>query len=206
MPSTPAIFDRKLLRAWQNRARALGPATFLIDRVAIELGERLSAVLRQFDRAVDVGTPTDAVRRVLAASEKVTTVVDGVAIDEEVLPFAAGSLDLVVSARYDSTKVEKLYKDVQTYVGWTPSDLRFAVRAMAEAGMAPDTFGKILVMAHEAAQFRSLKDKAPTALKKVANAPKIIRPSAPQPKPTVNQAALERLKKFGRGEDFMKLL
>lgn len=100
MSAHPAIFDRTLLRARQRRARALGAETFLIDRVAAELGERLSAVLRQFDRAVDLGTPTDAVRRVLAASGKVATVIgaDSIAADEEALPFADGSLDLVVSA------------------------------------------------------------------------------------------------------------
>jgi SAM-dependent methyltransferase len=100
MSSNPAIFDRKLLRLRQARARALGPETFLIDRVAEELGERLSAVLRQFERAADVGTPTDAVRRALAASGKVAAVygADSVIADEEALPFADGSLDLVVSA------------------------------------------------------------------------------------------------------------
>ena len=98
MSSSPAIFDRKLLRLRQRRARALGPATFLIDRVGDELGERLSIVLRRFERAVDLGTPTDAVRRVLAASGKVAAVVDRVAVDEEALPFADGALDLVVSA------------------------------------------------------------------------------------------------------------
>ena len=109
--SGPTVFDRTLLHARQKRARALGPETFLIDRVAGELGERLSAVLRQFERAVDLGTPTDAVRRVLAASGKATTIVAAepaaarldasslrVAADEEALPFADGSLDLVVSA------------------------------------------------------------------------------------------------------------
>ena len=107
----PTIFDRRLLRIRQQRARALGPETFLLDRIAAELGERLSAVLRQFDRAVDLGTPTDAVRRVLAASGKVATIVAagpaaapldasslGVVADEEALPFADGALDLVVSA------------------------------------------------------------------------------------------------------------
>src|SRR5471030_2573237 len=100
MSPGPTIFDRQLLRLRQKRARALGPETFLIDRVADELGERLSVVLRQFERAADIGTPTDAVRRVLAASGKVTTIVgaDSVAIDEEALPFADGSLDLVTSA------------------------------------------------------------------------------------------------------------
>ena len=109
--SGPAIFDRTLLRARQQRARALGAETFLIDRVADELGERLAVVLRQFDRAVDLGTPTDAVRRVLAANGKVATLVAAVAspgrgdvpglsvaADEEALPFADASLDLVVSA------------------------------------------------------------------------------------------------------------
>ncbi len=75
MPQSPTIFDRTLLRARQQRARALGPETFLIDRVAAELGERLSVVLRQFERAVDLGTPTDAVRRALAESGKVATIV-----------------------------------------------------------------------------------------------------------------------------------
>src|SRR5471032_2682514 len=100
MSSDPTIFDRKLLRTRQKRARALGPETFLIDRVADELGERLSAVLRQFERAVDLGNPSDAVRRALVASGKVGTVfgADSVVSDEEALPFADGSLDLVVSA------------------------------------------------------------------------------------------------------------
>jgi SAM-dependent methyltransferase len=111
MSASPTIFDRKLLRARQQRARALGPETFLLDRVAAELGERLSTVLRQFERVVDLGTPTDAVRRVLTASDKVATIIAAepaatrldasslcVAADEEVLPFADGALDLVVSA------------------------------------------------------------------------------------------------------------
>jgi SAM-dependent methyltransferase len=110
MSSNPAIFDRTLLRARQQRARMLGPVTFLLDQVAAELGERLAVVLRQFERAVDLGTPTDAVRRMLAESGKVATIVAAepapvrrdatlhVAADEEALPFADGSLDLVVSA------------------------------------------------------------------------------------------------------------
>ena len=100
MSSSPAIFDRQLLRRRLARAQTLGPATFLIDRVAQELGERLSVVLRQFERAVDLGTPTDAVPQALAASGKVATVISAhsVAIDEEALPFADASLDLVTSA------------------------------------------------------------------------------------------------------------
>jgi SAM-dependent methyltransferase len=114
MSAGPTIFDRALLRRRQQRARALGPATFLLDRVAAELGERLAVVLRQFERAVDLGTPTDALRRVLLDSGKIATVVSAttgahddkkygdknlnVTADEELLPFGDGSLDLVVSA------------------------------------------------------------------------------------------------------------
>jgi SAM-dependent methyltransferase len=107
----PIVFDRKLLRLRRHRARALGPATFLLDRVAAELAERLSAVLRTFDIAVDLGTPTDAVRRALAESGKIGTIIAAepdaarldpsfprVGADEEALPFADSSLDLVVSA------------------------------------------------------------------------------------------------------------
>jgi hypothetical protein len=108
MSSGPNIFDRRLLRIRQIRARRLTPATFLLDRVAADLAERLSAILRKFDVAVDLGTPTDAVRRVLLTNKNIGTVVtagldrggDGLRVtaDEEALPFAEGSLDLVVSA------------------------------------------------------------------------------------------------------------
>jgi SAM-dependent methyltransferase len=110
MSQSPTIFDRKLLRARQGRARAAGPATFLLERVADEMGERLAVVLRQFERAVDLGTVTDTLRRVLAANDKIATMIAAspaamtqasslrVAADEEALPFADASLDLVVSA------------------------------------------------------------------------------------------------------------
>ena len=108
--SGPTIFDRNLLRVRQRRARAVGAATFLVDWVAVEMAERLSAVLRRFDRAVDLGTPTDALRRALGAGGSVGSIVAAepdagrldatwprIAADEEALPFAAAALDLVVS-------------------------------------------------------------------------------------------------------------
>ena len=106
----PLLFDRQLLRNRRRRAARLGPATFLIDRVAEDLSERLSVVLRRFDVAVDLGTPTDAVARLLARNQAVGTVVatdtdllrqragPHVVADEEALPFRDASLDLVVSA------------------------------------------------------------------------------------------------------------
>jgi SAM-dependent methyltransferase len=91
----PVIFDRKLLRARRARAAAIGPVTFLLDRVAGDIAERLSAVLRTFDIAADVGTPTDAVRRAIAGQ---VGSIAAVTADEEALPFREASLDLVVSA------------------------------------------------------------------------------------------------------------
>jgi SAM-dependent methyltransferase len=100
MAESPIIFDRNLLRARRRRAAALGPVTFLIDRVAEDFSDRLATVLRRFELAVDLGTPTDAVRRALAASGKVDRIIatDVIVADEEALPFRDGSLDLVVSA------------------------------------------------------------------------------------------------------------
>src|SRR5712672_4055892 len=97
MNSSPVIFDRKLLAQRRARARALGPSTFVLDRVAEDLGDRLAAVLRHFERALDLGTPGDALRRVLSASGQVDSIVGGVTFDEEALPFGDASLDLVVS-------------------------------------------------------------------------------------------------------------
>jgi SAM-dependent methyltransferase len=108
----PVIFDRKLLRDRRLRAARLGSATFLLERVADDLAARLSAVLRRFDLAVDLGTPSDAVCHALA--DRIETVVAvnpmarqraghgtggvlAVAADEEALPFRDASLDLVVS-------------------------------------------------------------------------------------------------------------
>jgi len=113
----PAVFDRQLVRARQRRAAGLASSNFLVDRVAEDLSDRLAAVLRRFERAVDLATPTDAVRRALAASGKVGTIITAnarpmpgargcapagdahlvVAADEEALPFRDASLDLVVS-------------------------------------------------------------------------------------------------------------
>ena len=110
MAESPAIFDRALLRQRRRRAAALGPATFLLDRVAGDLAERLATVLRRFDLAVDLGTPGDAVRTALMRLESVGRIVAAdvmpdatrgeifVAADEEPLPFGDTTLDLVVSA------------------------------------------------------------------------------------------------------------
>jgi SAM-dependent methyltransferase len=114
MSMAPApLFDRSLLEARRGRARRIGPATFLLDRAAEDFADRLAAVLRRFDIAADLGTPTGAVRAALAGNGAIGTMIavdaagDGdaagqgalrVVADVEALPFANGALDLVVSA------------------------------------------------------------------------------------------------------------
>jgi SAM-dependent methyltransferase len=103
----PIIFDRALIRRHRRRAAALGEATFLLDRVAEDMADRLAAVLRRFDVAVDLGTPGEAVREALLRLGSIGTIIavdalhrpgPAVIADEEALPFGDGSLDLVVSA------------------------------------------------------------------------------------------------------------
>jgi len=104
-------FDRALLAQRRRRACALGPVTFLIDRVAEDIKDRLSAVRRRFHVVVDLGTPSDAVRRSILAAGAVERVIAAVPMpetraderapivitDDERLPFRETSLDLVVS-------------------------------------------------------------------------------------------------------------
>src|SRR5438046_414764 len=94
---TPVLFDRRLLRLRRARAAVLGPSTFLLERVAQDLAERLAAVLRRFERASELGEPSDIVRNVLLESNKVS-MLPPIVSDEEALPFRDGSLDLLVSA------------------------------------------------------------------------------------------------------------
>ena len=105
MSDGPLIFDRALLRLRRRRAMALGPVTFLLDRVADDMADRLAAVLRRFDVAVDLATPGPAVRAAIARLGSVGTIVAADAIsggaviaDEEMLPFGDATIDLVVSA------------------------------------------------------------------------------------------------------------
>jgi SAM-dependent methyltransferase len=107
MAASPIVFDRALLRRRLGRAQALGFETFLLDRVAADLSERLRAVLRQVDLVVDLGTATEAVRAALIGHPAAGTLIaaaprararPGVVADEEALPFREASLDLVVSA------------------------------------------------------------------------------------------------------------
>jgi SAM-dependent methyltransferase len=114
MVSPPIVFDRAAVRRNLRRAYRLGAATFLTERAAEDLCDRLSAVLRRFELAVDLASPGDVVRRRMRAAGLVSTIValtdtlDGgpfaraedlrIVADTEALPLKENALDLVVSA------------------------------------------------------------------------------------------------------------
>jgi len=116
MSGPPRLFDRGLHRRRLERAAPhFAEAGFLKARAAEDLIERLEAVRRRFPLAADLGARDGAVARALAASDaadKVDLLVEadlsaamleasaGVRLvaDEERLPFAEQSLDLVISA------------------------------------------------------------------------------------------------------------
>jgi SAM-dependent methyltransferase len=96
--AAPILFDRPLLRVRQDRARRGGAATFLLDRVAEDLVERLQAVLREFNSAADIGTPGDQLRNALAGRLRQLARIDLPDIETESLALQPEQLDLAVSA------------------------------------------------------------------------------------------------------------
>jgi SAM-dependent methyltransferase len=104
----PQIFDPKAIDRHRRRALArLGDgADFLLAMAAREVGERLAAVKRRFPLAVELGSPlplvvdqltrTGQVDRVIRL-DRLTEARPNVVADPEMLPLAAGSIDLIVS-------------------------------------------------------------------------------------------------------------
>jgi SAM-dependent methyltransferase len=96
--AAPILFDRALLRARQSRALRAGSATFLLDRVAEDMQERLRAVLREFKNAADIGTSGDQVRNALSGRVDQLARVDLPDLESEPLPLQPESIELAVSA------------------------------------------------------------------------------------------------------------
>jgi SAM-dependent methyltransferase len=96
--SAPLLFDRALLRVRWKRAERLGLATFLLDRVAEDMAERLHAVLREFKSGADIGTSGDQVREALAGRVDQLARIDLPDSEAGPLPLAPASIDLAVSA------------------------------------------------------------------------------------------------------------
>ncbi|KRE00012.1 SAM-dependent methyltransferase [Bosea sp. Root381] len=104
MSEPSIVFDRALGRARLSRALAGGYPDFLLARAAYDLEERLSAVLRRFAVAADLGTPLPLAAPVLRAKAdallRMAEAAGGAADlvgDLEHLPLAPESLDLAVS-------------------------------------------------------------------------------------------------------------
>lgn len=111
----PLLFDRALHRRRLDRAAAaITGADFLRVRAAGDLVERLEAIMRSFPLAVDLGAREGAFARALGGSPakaRIGHLIETdlslamigsragprLVADEERLPFAAESLDLVVS-------------------------------------------------------------------------------------------------------------
>jgi SAM-dependent methyltransferase len=95
--TAPVLFDRALLSARQARARKDGEVTFLLDRVAEDMADRIAAVKRDFADVADIWTPGEVLHPPVAGR---FTSVTRIALEagSEVLPLQPESLDLAVSA------------------------------------------------------------------------------------------------------------
>lgn len=92
------LFDHGLVLRRRARARRAGAETFLIERIAADLGERLAAVRREFSAVADVGTPGSILRAALAPQVGEVAAVEFLGRAHEGLGLAERSRDLVVSA------------------------------------------------------------------------------------------------------------
>jgi SAM-dependent methyltransferase len=116
MSSPPRLFDRSLLAARRNRAAGgFAQAPFLRERSIEDTLLTLSAINRRFERALDMSAADGGFGRALAISDaaaKVGLLIEGelserlsarqsgaarLVMDEEWLPFADDSLNLIVS-------------------------------------------------------------------------------------------------------------
>jgi SAM-dependent methyltransferase len=112
-PDPMLVFDRALVRHRRERAVLSGDSgDFLFAEVANRLADRLVDVRRNFELGVDLGSRGGHLARAVQASGRVRTLyatdaspvlaarlpVASVAADEEILPFAPSSLDLVLSS------------------------------------------------------------------------------------------------------------
>jgi len=105
------IFDRQAVRFHHHRATAqLSDHYFLFREVADRLADRLVDINRKFETAAELGAKVGILRDAVSTSDKITNLIEmgshikdeytgklAVVADEEFQPFAASSLDLVIS-------------------------------------------------------------------------------------------------------------
>jgi SAM-dependent methyltransferase len=112
MSEIPVVFNRRAVRLNRDRAAArFAEHDFLFREVAERLLDRLDDVTRAFPLALDLGCRTGAIGRMLGGRGKVETLIQcdlsermvqiaggSTVADEEALPFAPATFDLVLSA------------------------------------------------------------------------------------------------------------
>lgn len=106
------VFDRDQVRRQRDRAASLlADHDFLLQETADRLGDRLLDMTRRFPLALDLGCHTGELGRALCGRGGIETLIQcdlspamatradklALAADEEALPFAANSFDLILS-------------------------------------------------------------------------------------------------------------
>ena len=97
-----------------------------------------------------------------------------------------------VLPEFNEQLAEKIRTSTKAY-GYTDQEL------------ANVTDPRLVKVLHDAMQWQQLQKQKPVAMKKVADAPKAIKPQSSAPKPRT-QAAMQRLKSHGRVEDLASFL
>ena len=107
------IFDRGVLRTRRDRAAGrFDQYDFLIQRISEDLADRLDDVKRTFPLALDLGCRNGVLAKCLNGRGSIDTLIQsdlswsfviraggiGAVADEEMLPFADGTFDLILSA------------------------------------------------------------------------------------------------------------
>ena len=116
--SAAAPFDRAALRRHRERAARLAEdgSGFLFEEIGARLADRLDDIRRGFDVALEIGARHGVLRPLIEGRRGIGTLIETdlqaawpggrgtpgrgmprLAMDEDLLPFAAGSLDLVIS-------------------------------------------------------------------------------------------------------------
>ncbi len=94
--SAPLIFDRRTYALRRARAAKAGVPGFLVEDAAAQLALRIGAVNRRFESALDLNSRDESFAPLATTAAHWTRGFAWTA-DEEALPFAAESFDLIVS-------------------------------------------------------------------------------------------------------------
>jgi NADH dehydrogenase [ubiquinone] 1 alpha subcomplex assembly factor 5 len=92
----PEIFDRERRRALRKRAERRGGDVFLWQQIADDIADRLTDVSRTFTDVLFIGPMAAFAEQILAGRKADVTLAP--LIDEDRLPYTAGSFDLAICA------------------------------------------------------------------------------------------------------------